>query len=68
LKNLSIAILIVLVAVLASSLARVENKLYAMQTGLCKFEPVEFMKTAECLEKVTARESWIWNVWHGISG
>ena len=61
LKNAAIAFLLFAVVFLAFRVVHLENRNYAMQTGLC--EPADF----ECLETVQTRTSWLWNLFYGIT-
>lgn len=49
-----------------AALVRVENRLYAMETGLCKQLPAVPLATARCLQHVETRTADVWHVWYGV--
>ncbi|GCA52813.1 hypothetical protein KGO5_05279 [Sinorhizobium sp. KGO-5] len=46
-------------------LADVERQRYALATGLCQINASN-PRSIECLRGAEPRESWLWNLYHGL--
>jgi hypothetical protein len=66
-KNLILAILILLVAFLADRAVRIENQRYALYVNLCKYDPANPTARWDCLEKAQTRTSWLWHLYYAMT-
>jgi hypothetical protein len=63
-----VVILSGLILWLGATLARVENERYALETGLCRSEPVAPLSMKRCLKQVETRTGWWWHIFHALKG
>lgn len=66
-KNAIIVVLILLVALLADRVVRIENQRYALYTNLCKYDPANPTVRWDCLEKAQTRTSWFWHLYYAVT-
>jgi hypothetical protein len=71
-KNVTIAVLLVCVGVLASAVVRLENYHYGSFVGMCSEfkagDPVAAVKRHECLHKQETRTNPLWHLFYGVQG
>lgn len=50
------------------ALVRVENERYALQVGLCAFNPTDPLPLFDCLKKAETRTGWWWHIFYALKG
>jgi len=50
------------------ALVRVENERYALQVGLCTFNPSDPLALFDCLKKAETRTAWWWHIFYALKG
>jgi hypothetical protein len=66
-KNAIIVVLILLTALLADRVVRIENQRYALYTNLCKNDPANPAIRWDCLENAQTRTSWFWHLYYAMT-
>lgn len=66
-KNAIIVILILMIAVLADRVVRIENQRYALSNNLCKNDPANPRARWDCLENAQTRTSWFWHLYYAMT-
>ena len=61
-----IVILIILLVWFSFALVRVENERYALQVGLCTFNPSDPLVMFDCLERARTRTGWWWHIFYAL--
>lgn len=67
-KNAIILVLLAAVIFLGARLISIENQRYAATLGMCPHKLVPHMHDLTCLAKIETRTSWIWHLYHAVTG
>jgi hypothetical protein len=71
-KNVLIAVLLVLVLALSVAVVRLENYHYASQVGMCSefqtADPLSNGKRHDCLHRQQTRTSPLWHLFYALAG
>lgn len=48
------------------ALVKVENRLYALEVGMCPATPPQLIPDLACLEKIETRTAWWWHLYYAL--
>jgi len=66
-KSAATVVLILISALLADRVVRLENQRYALYNDMCKRDPANPSQRWDCLEKVQTRTSWFWHLYYAVT-
>jgi len=66
-KSAAIVALLLIIAVLADRVVRIENQRYALSVDLCKYDAAKPPQRGDCLQKVQTRTSWFWHLYYAMT-
>jgi hypothetical protein len=65
-KNAIIAVLILLIALFADRVVRIENQREALAV-MCKLDPANPVLHWKCLETAQTRTTWFWHLYYALT-
>ena len=64
--RITVAVLLILVALLSAALVRAENQRYGLSLGMCVDKRLG-AADYPCLEKLETRTAWYWHIYYGLT-
>ena len=67
LKTVLVVALAALLVFVSARLARVENRVTRLQSGMCRLAELPMVADLRCLKTVETRTSWVWHLYYALT-